>query len=151
VESEQTAGVGAEVDLTRAVRTLAVAARGLEKASAPLTLAQYRVLALIVTAPERASRLAAQVDTTRAAMTGVLDALESHGWIVREEVERDRRGVSLAVTPAGAEALAAADASMGEWLSQVLDCADDAAEVLTAIGQLGGALTALRERRMATA
>jgi DNA-binding MarR family transcriptional regulator len=137
--------------LTRAVRTLAVAARGLEKASAPLTLAQYRVLALIVTAPERASRLAAQVDTTRAAMTGVLDALEGHGWIVREDVAGDRRGVSLTVTEAGADALATADASMGAWLSEVLDCADHAEQVLASIGEFGDALRALREGRMAKA
>jgi DNA-binding MarR family transcriptional regulator len=80
----------------------------------------------------------------------VLDALEGHGWIVREDVDGDRRGVSLAVTPAGERALAAADASMTAWLAEVIDCVDDGDQIVASIGQLGAALSALRERRMAT-
>lgn len=131
-------------ELRRAVRTLAVAGRGLERAAAPLTLPQYRILALIVTAPERASRLAAKVDVTRATLTGVLDALESHGWIVREVVAGDRRGVSLAVTDSGVAVLAEADEAMTMWLADVLDGEPAGDEVVAALGRLGDALAARR-------
>ena len=130
-------------ELRVAVRTLALAGRGLERAAAPLTLPQYRVLALVATAPERASRLAARVDVTKAALTGVLDALVAHGWIRRTQVAGDRRGVSLELTSAGATVLATADAAMGEWLDTVLSGDPDRrAEVLDGIAGLGAALTA---------
>lgn len=126
-----------------AVRTLALAGRGLERAAAPLTLPQYRVLALVATAPERASRLAARVDVTKAALTGVLDALVAHGWIRRTQVAGDRRGVSLELTSAGAAVLATADAAMGEWLDTVLGGDPDRrVEVIDGIAGLGAALTA---------
>ncbi|MHB8467192.1 MAG: MarR family transcriptional regulator [Acidimicrobiales bacterium] len=136
-------------ELHRAVRTLAMAGRGLERAAAPLTLPQYRVLALIVSAPERASRLAARVDVTKAALTGVLDALESHGWIVREVVAGDRRGVSLAVTDAGAAVLARADEAMVAWLAEVMEDDPNRHQVVCAISRLGDALTAARHRATA--
>ena len=130
-------------ELRVAVRTLALAGRGLERAAAPLTLPQYRVLALVATAPERASRLAARVDVTKAALTGVLDALVAHGWIRRTQVAGDRRGVSLELTSAGAATLATADAAMGQWLDTVLGSDPDRrAEVLDGIAGLGAALTA---------
>jgi len=134
-------------ELRRAVRTLAHAGRGLERVAGPLTLPQYRVLALVATAPERASRLAAQVDVTRATLTGVLDALENHGWITRAGVAGDRRGVSLEVTAAGAAVLALADEAMTGWLAEVLanDPAPD--EVIAGLGRLGDALAARRRAR----
>jgi DNA-binding MarR family transcriptional regulator len=135
-----------EAELQRAARTLAMAGRGLERAAAPLTLPQYRVLALIVSAPERASRLAAQVDVTKATLTGVLDALESHGWIERGVVEGDRRGVSLAATAAGAEVLSTANETMAAWLAEVLATDADGDEVVRSICRLGDALAARRHR-----
>jgi DNA-binding MarR family transcriptional regulator len=134
----------------RAVRTLALAGRGLERAAAPLTLPQYRVLGFVATAPERASRLAAQVDVTKASLTGVLDALEGHGWIIREEVEGDRRGVTLSVTPSGMAVLSAADEAMGDWLEDVLSNDRDGAKVIEAICRLGDALRERRERAAAS-
>lgn len=133
-------------ELRRAVRTLALAVRGLERAAGPLTLPQYRVLGFVASAPERASRLATQVDVTRASLTGVLDALECHGWIVREDVAGDRRGVSLAVTEAGAAVLDVADEAMGRWLAEVLEMDPDAGEVVASIGRLGDGLRRRRDR-----
>jgi DNA-binding MarR family transcriptional regulator len=135
-----------DAELRRAVRTLALASRGLERVAAPLTLPQYRVLGFIVAAPERASRLAAQVDVTKATLTGVIDALESHGWIVREVVAGDRRGVSLAVTDEGIKALKTADARMAEWLTGLLGPDDDGHELVAAICRLGDAMAAHRDR-----
>ncbi len=135
-------------ELHRAVRTLAHASRGLERAAAPLTLPQYRILALVAGAPERASRLAQRVDVTKASLTGVIDALVARGLIERAVVDGDRRGVTLVVTAGGVTALTAAEAAMAQWLSSVLALADRPAEVTTALGVLGDALVA--SRRAAT-
>ena len=137
-------------ELRRAARTLALVGRGLERAAAPLTLPQYRVLGFVATAPERASRLAAQVDVTKATLTGVLDALEAHGWIVREDVEGDRRGVTLSVTAGGMSVLEAADEAMGEWLLEVLEDDPEPEGVIAAVCRLGEALQARRQRAAAT-
>jgi len=138
------------------VQTLALAGRGLERAAAPLTLPQYRVLALVASAPERASRLATQVDVTKAAMTGVLDALEAHGWIERADVAGDRRGVSLTVTATGSAALESAEEAMGAWLAEVLGSgpgetatgAEASRAVLRGLCALGDALGRHRRQRM---
>lgn len=128
---------------------MAMAGRGLERAAAPLSLPQYRVLARIATAPERAGRLAEGVDVTKATLTGVIDALEAHGWIRRAEVAGDRRGVSLALTPEGVLVLDGAERAMCAWLARVLDRAGPgaAAEVAAAMGTLGEALSAHRRAR----
>jgi DNA-binding MarR family transcriptional regulator len=134
-------------ELCRAVRTLAYASRGLERAAAPLTLPQYRVLGLIAGAPERASRLAQRVDVTKASLTGVLDALEARGLIARTEVHGDRRGVTLVLTPAGTAALDAADAAAGAWLDAVLSHTEHPREVVAALAGLGDALSAHRRAK----
>jgi len=131
-------------ELHRAVRTLAYASRGLERAAAPLTLPQYRILALVAGAPERASRLAQRVDVTKASLTGVIDALVARGFIERTDVDGDRRGVTLTPTAAGTSALDAAEAAMGRWLESVLALADSPGGVTASLAVLGDALVAHR-------
>jgi DNA-binding MarR family transcriptional regulator len=131
-------------ELRAAVRTLAHASRGLERAAAPLTLPQYRILALVASAPERASRLAQRVDVAKASLTGVIDALVARGLVERVGVHGDRRGVSLALTPSGTAALAEAEAAMGEWLSSVLVLTSSAGAVCAGLADLGEALAASR-------
>jgi DNA-binding MarR family transcriptional regulator len=128
-------------ELHRAVRTLAYASRGLERAVAPLTLPQYRVLALIAGAPERASRLAERVDVTKAALTGVIDALEARGFVARTEVDGDRRGVTLVLTDAGTAALQAGDEATTAWLESVLAHSPDRDAVVGALVSLGDAIS----------
>ena len=130
---------GMDPELHRAVRTLAYASRGLERAVAPLTLPQYRVLALIAGAPERASRLAERVDVTKAALTGVIDALEARGFVARTEVDGDRRGVTLVLTDAGTAALQAGDEATTAWLESVLAHSPDRDAVVGALVSLGDA------------
>jgi DNA-binding MarR family transcriptional regulator len=134
-------------ELRAAVRTLAVAGRGLEKAAAPLSLPQYRILTLIATAPERASRLAARAGVAKATLTGVIDALEAHGWIERADVAGDRRGVSLSVTTAGEAVLEQADRAMGEWLASV--AGRHTGDVCRAMAALSDGLAAQRRERAA--
>ncbi len=134
-------------ELHRAVRTLAYASRGLERAAAPLSLPQYRILALVAGAPERASRLAQRIDVTKASLTGVIDALEGRGLVARTDVDGDRRGVTLVLTDAGTAALAEADTALCAWLESVLALADRPAEVTSALAVLGEALIAARRAR----
>ncbi len=129
-----------EQDLRGAVRALAMAARHLERAAAPLSLPQYRILSLTAAAPERASRLAERADVTKATLTGVIDSLVQHGWVARAEVEGDRRGVALSLTPSGAAVLDAAETSMSAWLSSL----DPSEDVVSGLAGLRDALEAHR-------
>jgi DNA-binding MarR family transcriptional regulator len=134
------------ISLRAAVRTLALTGRRLEKAAAPLTLPQYRVLALVASAPERASALAERADVTKATLTGVIDSLVQRHWVKRADVAGDRRGVSLALTPAGKAVLDDAEVAMVQWLALVLEPAglDAAEQVYAGLAALGDALAASR-------
>src|SRR3954469_5211314 len=92
-----------------AVRALAFGARVIERALDDMTLPQFRVLSLIASSPERASRVAEKAAVSRPSLTGLLDGLETRGWVRRVEVEGDRRGVGLEVPPEGRAALRAAE------------------------------------------
>ena len=108
-------------DLVAAARTLATAARGLERALGDITLPQYRVLALVASSPERAGRIAEKAAVSRPSLSGLLDGLVARGWVRRVEVDHDRRGVRLEVTASGRRALRHADAAAAARLGEVLD------------------------------
>src|SRR6476469_4863175 len=92
-----------------AARALAFGARVIERALDDMTLPQFRVLTLIASSPERASRVAEKAAVSRPSLTGLLDGLEARGWVRRVEVDGDRRGVGLEVTAEGRAALRAAE------------------------------------------
>jgi DNA-binding MarR family transcriptional regulator len=102
-------------------RTLALVSRMLERSLDDMTLPQFRVLLLIARAPERANRLATQASVSRPSLTGVLDGLVGREWVRRLEVDGDRRGVSLEVTPAGRAALRHAQQAVRTRLDDVLE------------------------------
>src|SRR5205823_698728 len=77
-----------------------------------MTLPQFRVLSVIASSSERANRIAEKAAMSRPSLTGLLDGLEARGWVQRVDVEGDRRGVSLEVTRAGADALKQAERAM---------------------------------------
>ena len=85
-------------DLAGAVLTIASLARGLERVLPDMTLAQYRILTMIGTSPQRAGRLAERATLSKSALTGLLDGLTARGWVRRIEIEGDRRGVGLELT-----------------------------------------------------
>ena len=125
--------------------------RTLERASEQMTLPQYRVLTLIKNSPERASRIALAADVTRPSLTGLLDGLVAKGWVERSDVDGDRRGVSLAITPAGAKAYNDAQAAMGAAVQELLGTADakTARRALDGLVALHQALVARRDRNAA--
>jgi DNA-binding MarR family transcriptional regulator len=91
-----------------------------ERALEDMTLPQFRVLLLIASSPERASRVAEKAAVSRPSLTGLLDGLEQRGWVRRAGVDGDRRGVSLEVTPAGNAALRDAQAATVDRLQHIL-------------------------------
>ena len=114
-------GMGTErQELVTAARAVAFTARRLERALHDMTLPQFRVLAIVASSSERASRIADRAAVSRPSLTGLLDGLESRGWVRRVDVSGDRRGVRLEVTPTGTTALAEAELAMAGALSDLL-------------------------------
>ena len=107
-------------DLVEAGRALATGARALERVLGDMTLAQFRVLSVVASSPERASRIAERADMSRPSLSGLLDGLASRGWVERRVVAGDRRGVRLEVTPNGHAALRRAQAAVSEAMAAIL-------------------------------
>src|SRR3954466_11672685 len=123
-------------------------ARVLERTLDDMTLPQFRVLTLIATSQERASRLAEKAAVSRPSLTGLLDGLEARGWVARSNVEGDRRGVNLELTKAGKTALRYAERAMTAHLHEVL-AFGSAEQAETVIGGLLALSTLLKERALA--
>lgn len=98
-------------EMTAAVRVVARLARGVEIAcqKSKLSLAQYRLLGIVEASPQRASELASRASVSRPTLTSLIDGLADRGLVRREQVEGDRRGISLEVTEEGRAALKLAD------------------------------------------
>jgi DNA-binding MarR family transcriptional regulator len=124
----------------RAVLTLARLARILERACLDLTLAQYRLLALISEGEDRASQLAGQLALAKPTVSATVETLVERGLLTRETVAGDRRGVRLTVTAAGRHALETAEQSMRTRLDSVLAHVPDLALIDEAFAHLHRAL-----------
>jgi DNA-binding MarR family transcriptional regulator len=137
-------------DLPRAARALTLAARALERAAAAsdLTLAQFRILALIAAGDERSSLLADRLALAKPTITAVVDGLVERGFVGREAVAGDRRSIRVALTPAGLTALAAAEAEMTETLARILEHAQDADALVGGLLDLDDALAARMQARV---
>ena len=107
-------------DLVEAGRALATGARALERVLGDMTLAQFRVLSMVASSPERASRIAERADMSRPSLSGLLDGLAARGWVERRVVDSDRRGVRLEVTPEGHAALHRAQAAVSDAMAGIL-------------------------------
>jgi DNA-binding MarR family transcriptional regulator len=137
-------------DLARAVRALALAARTLERAAAvrDLTLAQFRVLALIAAGDERSSLLADRLAVAKPTITAVVDGLVERGLVAREAVAGDRRSIRVAVTPNGAAALSAARQEMSDALERIFVHAREREAVIAALVDLDDALALRSQARL---
>jgi DNA-binding MarR family transcriptional regulator len=101
-------------DFQPGIRLLARLARVAELAcqQTGISLPQYRLLVSITGAPQRASELAAHVGVSRPTLTSLVDGLEAAALVRRVPVLSDGRGIQLAVTDAGREAVARADQAL---------------------------------------
>jgi DNA-binding MarR family transcriptional regulator len=126
------------------VRALARAARVLERASADLSMAHYRVLSSVAAGQDRASRVAEQLGLGRPTVSAAVDALCRDGLLTRADVEADQRAVSLRLTSTGAQVLEGVEGEMVRRLDDLCDRTPDPAQVRQVLVWLG---TALDERQ----
>jgi DNA-binding MarR family transcriptional regulator len=132
--------------IDRDLLTLAWMARELERACTDLTLAQYRLLALVVGGEERASNLAGRLALARPTVSAAIETLVANDLVERTAVDHDRRAIRLTITPKGRAALRAAEAAMRERLDGLLADVADRSLVEAALGQLAAALATRAER-----
>ncbi|MCU1467403.1 MAG: MarR family transcriptional regulator [Actinomycetia bacterium] len=137
-------------DLPRAARALSLAARSLEGAAAvrDLTLAQFRILALIAAGDERSTLLAERLAVAKPTITAVVDGLVERGFVAREAVVGDRRSIRVVLTPAGVAALRAAEQEMAETLGRIFEHARKRDALLEALLDLDDALALRMEARL---
>ncbi|HEY7438896.1 MAG TPA: MarR family transcriptional regulator [Acidimicrobiia bacterium] len=131
-------------------RTLARLARMLERSCGNLTLPQYRVLGLIADGSERATLLANRLALTKPSVSELIDTLVERGLVERGTEPLDRRAVRLVATKAGKQALRRAEASMAERIEPIIEGCDDPELVRAALAQIGPALDAATDARLAT-
>jgi DNA-binding MarR family transcriptional regulator len=124
----------------RAVRAAVRLARVLECSLGGLSAAQYRVLGAVDAGGERATHLAQALDLAKPTVTAAVDGLVERGLLLREPVVGDRRSLRIALTPAGRDALAAADTAAAARLAAVVAGVDDRNAVVAALARLGPAL-----------
>lgn len=79
--------------------------------------------------PSTPSELSRFVDLSQATMTGILDRLESSGLVVRERNQKDRRRVSVSLTPAGEGLLQRAPSALQESLRARLSALPQADQI----------------------
>lgn len=89
-----------------------------------LTLAQYRVLALLDEQPEVASALAEKLTVSRPSVTTVVDGLVARALVERVTDADDRRRVNHTITSAGRTLLRHADEVIESGLRAVLEHLD---------------------------
>ncbi len=128
-----------------ALDVLAVArlARYLERACTDLTLAQYRVLALVADGERHASRVAQALALGKPTVSASVEALAERGLLTRAPAGHDKRATELAVTGEGRRVLHATEAAMRARLDELL-ADDDAAVVADALARVQRALDARR-------
>ena len=108
-------------------------------AESDLSLAQYRLLALLEERPEVASVLADKLTVSRPSVTNVVDGLVSRGLVERAHDTGDRRRVNHVLTSEGRKVLHHADDVIESGLRASLDQlnpsgAQDVAAGLSALG-----------------
>jgi DNA-binding MarR family transcriptional regulator len=124
----------------RAVRALARVSRVIERSSADLNLAHYRVLSAVASGDQRASRLAARLALGRPTISSAVDSLCKRGLLLRTEVEEDQRAAALSLTARGQSLLEEVEAEMVRRFTELSALTPDGAQVMESLGWLGDAL-----------
>lgn len=125
--------------------------RALERAdSAPLSMQQYRILALLADEGARASRLAQQLAVTKPTVTSLTDSLVERGLASRDAEAGDRRVVTVSITTEGRAAVTATGSALRAVLDDIVGRCADPAAVYAALDVLGHALDSWWEERLAT-
>lgn len=136
-------------DIFAAADAVARLTRILERAAAPLSLADFRVLSSIASGEDRASRLAERLAVGKPAISATVDSLAKRGLILRTKVEGDQRATALALTHEGAAEFALAKERLAARVSAVTDATSDPAASIRTLAELGDAIDRLRAAREA--
>ena len=95
--------------------------------TAGMSVAQFRLLLFLRRNPGTSlSKLADYLGTSLPSASQLVDRLVRGGLITRVQAEQERRRVELALTDAGAAALAECDAATRGWLCELLSGLDEA-------------------------
>jgi DNA-binding MarR family transcriptional regulator len=140
---------GVNQELFAAADSVARLARIIERAAAPLSLADFRVLSAIEQGEDRASRLAQRLAVGKPAISATVESLAKRGLVERAKVEGDQRATALAITPQGALEFGDAKQRLAQRVSAVADATGDAAATISTLAQLGPAIEALRAQQEA--
>lgn len=129
-----------DAEIVAAARTIARLSRTLERTATGIPLAHYRMLAVVQEGGERASRLASRLSVTKPTVTATVDALVKTGLLERARDERDKRVIQLFLTPAGEQALAAADVAFAARLGPLLQHTSDPRQFLEMLAEIDDGL-----------
>ncbi|HEX4491916.1 MAG TPA: MarR family transcriptional regulator [Acidimicrobiia bacterium] len=129
-------------DLREASRAVALIGRTLERACADLTLAQYRVLAMVSSGDARASKIAERLAVAKPTVTAVVDGLVDRGYLRREAVPGDRRAVSIVVTDAGRGRLREAEDAMSARLEHLIGAVSDRTAFVRGLAEIEASMRA---------
>lgn len=138
-------GGGSGAVSIEAVRSLARAARLLERATGELGLAQYRVLSAIAGGDERASRVAERFELGRPTISAAVDALCRGGLLARTDSLDDQRAVDLTLTPQGRAVLRHVEGDMVRTFEDLFLRAKETSEITRTLVALGEALDARQD------
>lgn len=109
-------------------------------ASADLSLAQYRTLLVLATAPHRFRALCDKIAVRPPTLTGLIDGLEAKGLVRRSRVEGDRRALEVAITDEGREAVTRTETCLAAALGPIFDASGRAADLHDALVDIDRAL-----------
>lgn len=138
------------LSLERAVRVLVRLSRMLERTDTGLSLAQFRILELVSRGTERSTQIAGKLATSKPAVTVVVDGLVGAGLLIRSSHAGDRRVIRLALTPAGRDALARAEAAYHDRLAPLLDEISDPDALVSLLAEVDDAMDARWSARDST-
>lgn len=130
-----------------AVRALARVARVLERATAGLGMAQYRVLSAIASGEGRASRVARRFALGKPTVSAAVEALCRDGLVERKESADDQRAVELSLTAAGSALLESTEVEMVRELERLCELTSWGRDAVAMLAQLGDAVDEVRAER----
>ena len=134
--------------LVDAVRALAVLSRVVNPVAADLSPADYRVMSVIASGEDRASRLAARLALGRPTISATVDSLSGRGLISRSSVPGDQRATALSLSPDGVEVLARIEGRMARQLELLCERTPDGERVIESLSWLGAVVEAAIDDRI---
>ncbi|HEY0259263.1 MAG TPA: MarR family transcriptional regulator [Lacisediminihabitans sp.] len=132
-----------------AVRGIVRVSRLIERASAELSLADYRVLSAIDSGEGRASRLASRLALGKPTVSATVDSLHRRGLLDRSVVAGDQRASALSLTAEGRAIFERAETEMAGRIEDLCGRTPDGRRVMESLAWLGTAMDELMTERLA--